>query len=92
MLAPDVVLVFPGGQLEGREAWLESRRQQSPDQLAEAVEADNVAESAGGVELTGRLVQRWAETGEVASEQPIRIVFTVENGLISRLELSPLSA
>ena len=54
--------------------------------------ADGVTETNGGAELSGRLVQRWTESGEVASEMPIRIAFTVADGAITRLELIPLSA
>jgi hypothetical protein len=39
--------------------------------------------------MTGRLVQRWAETGEVANEQALRVRFWVAGGLISRLEFVP---
>jgi hypothetical protein len=93
LLAHDVVLVFPGARLEGREAWLESRRrQQPPEQLVESVEVDRMDANEGGAELTGRLVQRWAESGEVASEMPVRIAFTVAGGAITRLEFVPLSA
>jgi hypothetical protein len=87
------VLVFPGARLEGREAWLESRRrQQPPEHLVESVEVDRLDANETGAELTGRLVQRWAESGEVASEMPVRIAFTVAAGAITRLEFIPLSA
>jgi hypothetical protein len=56
------------------------------------VAADVVTESDDGAELSGRLVQRWTESGEVASEMPIRIAFTVTDGAITRLEFIPLSA
>jgi hypothetical protein len=93
LLAHDVVLVFPGARLEGREAWLESRRrQQPPEHLVESVEVDRMDANEDGAELTGRLVQRWAESGEVASEMPVRIAFTVAGGAITRLEFVPLSA
>ena len=93
LLTPDVVLVFPGAQLEGREAWLESRRrQQPPEHLVESVDVDQVEATANGANLTGRLVQRWTESGEVASEMPVRIAFAVTGGAITRLELIPLSA
>jgi hypothetical protein len=91
LLAPDVVLVFPGGRrLDGREAWLESRRgQQPPEHLSEEVVADTVSETPGGAEIDGRLVQRWVESGELANELPVRISFVVEGGLISRLDFLP---
>lgn len=93
LLADDVLLIFPGARLEGREAWLESRRrQQPPEHLVETVEVDRIDENEDGAELTGRLVQRWAESGEVASEMPVRIAFTVAGGAITRLEFVPLSA
>ena len=92
LLAEDVELIFPGGRLAGREAWLESRARQQPAGLTEEVAADDVTESNDGAELNGRLVQRWVESGEVASEMPIRIAFTVADGAITRLELIPLSA
>jgi len=91
LLAIDVELLFPGGvRLQGREAWLESRRRQQPgEQLSEHVEADALTRTAGRAELSGRLVQRWVETGEAADELPVRISFAVEGGLITRLELAP---
>ena len=93
LLAPDVVLVLPGARLEGREAWLESRRrQQPPEHLAETVEVDRIDGNEDGADLTGRLVQRWADSGEVASEMPVRIEFALTEGAISRLEFIPLSA
>ena len=82
--------MLPGARLEGRRAWLESRRrQQPPEHLAEAVEADTVTVTADGIEVTGRLVQRWVETGEVANEMRVRIAFVIDGGLIRRLELRP---
>ena len=42
-----------------------------------------------GPERSGRIVQRWVETGEAAGELPVRISFAVEGGLITRLELVP---
>ena len=90
LLAEDVELIFPGGRLVGREAWLESRARQQPGELTEEVDGQ-VAETDNNAELTGRLVQRWAESGEVASELPVRIAFTVAGGAITRLELVPLA-
>jgi hypothetical protein len=88
LLADEVELVFPGGRLEGREAWLESRARQQPAELTEEVATEGVTESDDGAELTGRLVQRWTESGELASEMPVRIAFTVADGAITRLELT----
>jgi ketosteroid isomerase-like protein len=92
LLAEEVELIFPAGSLMGRGAWLESRARQQPGELTEEVAADVVTESDDGAELSGRLVQRWTESGEVASEMPIRIAFTVTDGAITRLEFIPLSA
>ena len=90
LLAEDVELVFPGSRLKGREAWLDSReRQHPPEHLVEEVVADQVTETAQGAELTGRVIQRWVETGEMASELPLRIEFTITDGLIGRLEFRP---
>jgi hypothetical protein len=89
-LAEDAEIVLPGARLEGREAWLVSRRrQQPPEHLAEAVEADTVTVTADGIEVTGRLVQRWVATGELAGELRIRIAFVIDGSLIERLELTP---
>jgi ketosteroid isomerase-like protein len=90
LLADEVELIFPGGSLVGREAWLESRSRQQSGELTEEVAAEGVTVSDDGAELTGRLVQRWTESGEVASEMPIRIVFTIAAGAITRLEFAPL--
>ncbi len=91
-LADDAEIVLPGARLEGRSAWLESRRrQQPPEHLAEAVETDTLSVTADGIEVTGRLVQRWVETGELANEVPVRIGFAIGGGLIQRLELRPQS-
>ena len=54
--------------------------------------ADDITESNGGADSRGRLVQRWAESGEVASEMPVRIAFTVAGGAVTRLEFIPLPA
>ena len=90
LLADKVEMVFPGGRLEGRDAWLESRAGQHPAELTEDVVADDVTESGDGAELTGYLVQRWTESGETASEMPVHIAFTVAGGAITRLEFRPL--
>ena len=93
LLAHDVVLVFPGARLEGREAWLENRRrQQPPEHLVESVEIDRIDGNEDGADITGRLVQRWTESGEVASEMPVRIAFTVAGGAVTRLEFIPVPA
>jgi len=92
LLAEDVELIFPGGSLGSRAAWLESRSRQHPGELTEEVAAQGVTETDDGAELSGRLVQRWTESGEVASEMAIRIAFTVTDGAITRLEFIPLSA
>jgi hypothetical protein len=90
LLADDVELVFPGTRLQGRDAWLESRRrQQPPEHLVEHVEPDTVSATTEGAEVSGRLVQRWVETDEVAGELPVRISFAVAGGLITRLEFMP---
>jgi len=92
LLADDVELVFPGARLQGREVWLESRRRQSPpEHLREEVAIDELRETADGAEVAGRMVQRWVESGEVANETPVRIVFAVDGGSIRRLELRPES-
>jgi ketosteroid isomerase-like protein len=91
LLAADVELIFPGGSLSGRGAWVESRARQSPAELSEEVAVDSVAESSSGADVTGRLVQRWAESGDVAGEMPVRIAFTIAGGAITRLEFTPLS-
>ena len=90
LLAEDVELIFPGGRLTGRDAWVESRARQQPGELTEEVTADDITESNGGAELSGRLVQRWAESGDVASEMSVRIEFTVAGGKIIRLAFVPL--
>ena len=91
LLAEDVELIFPGGRLTGRDAWLDSRARQQPGELTEEVAADDITESNGGAgELSGRLVQRWAESGDVASEMSVRIEFTVAGNEIIRLAFVPL--
>jgi hypothetical protein len=89
LLDDDVEVVFPGARLRGRDAWLESRRRQSaPEHLHEDVAIDDLRETADGAELSGRMIQRWTESGEVANELPVRIVFSVDGGLIRRLEVA----
>jgi hypothetical protein len=86
LLADDVELSFPGVELRGRDSWLESRRRQPADEhLAEEVEIETESENGSDVELQGRLVHRWLESGEPAGELPVRIAATVEGGLIVRL-------
>lgn len=89
LLAEDVEVVFHGARLQGREVWLESRRRHPPSEhLREEVEVDELSETSGGVDVSGRMVQRWVESGELAGEQPVRIVFTIADGLIGRLEFA----
>lgn len=90
LLAEDAEVVSPGGTALSREAWLESRRGQEPrGELSEEVVADELISTGGGVELRGRLVQRWTESGEVADELPVRIAFAIDDGVITHLELRP---
>ena len=87
-LAEDAELVFPGARLHGRAPWLESRRRQlPPEHLREEVAIDGLTETPEGAEVSGRMIQRWIESGTVAREMPLRIVFAVDDGLIQRLEL-----
>jgi hypothetical protein len=89
LLADNVELVFPGARLQGRDAWLASRRRQAPrEHLREEVAIDEVRETSVGAEVSGRMIQRWIETGAVAGERPVRIAFAVDNGSITRLELA----
>jgi hypothetical protein len=91
LLAEDAELVYPGRTVHGRTAWVEARKDQAaPSGLTESV-ADAVftETDGGGVEMTARLVQQWAESGEVAHEQPVRVLFDVNSGAISRLEFLP---
>jgi hypothetical protein len=88
-LAEDVEVVFHGALLQGRAVWLQSRRRHRPSEhLREEVEVDELSETSGGVDVSGRMVQRWIESGELAGEQPVRIVFTIADGSIGRLEFA----
>jgi len=88
-LAEDVEVVFHGAWLHGREVWLRSRRRHPPSEhLREELEVDELSETSDGVDVSGRMVQRWIESGELAGEQPVRIVFTIIDGSIGRLEFA----
>ncbi len=90
LLAEHAVLVYPGETVDGRDAWRRARAEQpQASDLDEAVEDAVFTESDGTVEMTARLVQRWAETGETANEMRVRIRFRVTDGLVSRLEFLP---
>lgn len=91
LMAPGVRVVLQGGRtVEGREAWLAGRRAQPPaEHMEERFEDVAFVEVEGGVELRGRLVQRWRETGEPAHEQPLQVLLEVEDGLVRSLELRP---
>lgn len=90
LLAEDAELVFPGTTLRGREAWRQARAGQGqPEHMTESVEDAVFSESDGIVEMSARLVQRWVETGEVANEQALRVRFSIDAALISRLEFVP---
>lgn len=91
LLADDAELVFPGTTVRGREAWRQARagQGQTEQHLTESVEDAVFTESDSTVEMSARLVQRWAETGEIANEQALRVRFRVAGGLISRLEFIP---
>lgn len=87
LLAEAAELVYPGETVHGRDAWRRARAEQPKSaDLDEAVEDAVFTESGETVEMTARLVQRWTETGEIASEMSVRIRFKVTDGLISRLE------
>jgi ketosteroid isomerase-like protein len=90
LLADDAELVFPGATVRGRDAWRQARAcRDQPEHLSEGVEEAVFTESGETVEMAARLVQRWAETGEIANEGPLRVRFRVTGGLISRLEFVP---
>ena len=90
LLAEDAELAFPGATLRGRATWLEARAGQAPtEHLTESVEDATFVESDRRVEMKARLVQRWVESGEIAHEQPVLVVFEVADGLICRLEFLP---
>lgn len=90
LMHPDVEVVFPARRVIGREAWLTGRRSQPRDPHLEERFEDVVAQPVkGGVELAGRLVQRWTESGETAHEQPFRVLLLIEGGLVHRFELLP---
>ncbi len=90
LLADDAELVFPGTTLRGREAWRQARAGQGqPEHMTESVEDAVFTESGETVEMTARLVQRWAESGEIANEQALCVRFRLAGGLISRLEFVP---
>jgi hypothetical protein len=93
LLADDVEVVFRGARLQGRQVWLESRKRQSTaEHLREEVAIDELRSTSDGAELSGRMVQRWVESGEVANELHVRIAFSVAGGLIGRLEIAPEGA
>ena len=88
LLADDAELIFPGARIQGRDIWLESRRRQlPPEHLREEIAIDGLRGTSARAEVSGRMIQRWTESGEVAGEMPVRIAFTVRDGLIGRLEL-----
>ncbi len=90
LMAEDVELVFAHGSLRGRDAWLEMRsRQSAPEHLDEHVEDAEFVETDAGAEMRARLVQRWIEGGDVASEQALRVDFVVADELITRIEFAP---
>ncbi|MBA2740726.1 MAG: nuclear transport factor 2 family protein [Actinobacteria bacterium] len=90
LMTEDVELVFAHGSIRGRAAWLEMRAQRTPpEHLEENVEDAEYVETSEGTEMRARLVQRWIESGEVASEQPLRVGFVIVDGLISSIEFAP---
>lgn len=90
MLAEDAVLVYPGETVRGRDAWRRGRAEQpQTGHLEETVEDAVFTESDETVEMTARLVQRWAQTGETANEIAVRMRFRVTDGRISWLEFLP---
>ena len=64
-------------------------RQAPPEHMNESVEDAEFTETDAGIEMSARLVQRWLESGEVAGEQPLRVGFTIADGLIGRIEFVP---
>ena len=88
LLTEDVEVVFPQGTVRGRDEW-KSRRGGGDEHTHEQVVAGGYEETPGGIELAGRYVVLWKESGEVAREQPVRIRFELVDGLIARLEFLP---
>jgi ketosteroid isomerase-like protein len=89
LLAEDVELVYPGETVRGRDTWREARAARADGSLTERVEDADFSESGDTVEMTARMVQRWAETGDLAHEQPVLVRFRIVDGLIARLEFLP---
>jgi hypothetical protein len=90
LMSDEIEIVFGARSIRGRESWLAGRSQrESPAHLDERLENPEFVETPSGVTIRGTLVQRWAETGEIANEQALRAELTIENGLITRLEMFP---
>jgi hypothetical protein len=88
---PGIVIVIGPNELDGVEA-LRAMAAQRPEGLDSSVDVLGIEGADGRYAVTARRVQRWAETGELALDQALRIEIELnDHGLVSRAEMHPKS-
>jgi limonene-1,2-epoxide hydrolase len=87
----DIELDSPAGTLRGHEGARQWATKQWEGKTPVEVATDRLEETGDGrVVHHGRLVFRWAETGELAQEMPIRAEFTIADGRVIRWTGGPV--
>ena len=90
LVDPAIVIEMGPQRAEGVDAVREIASQSGPETLDSTVEIVDLAGDGERFDVTARRVQRWAETGELASEEKLSAVFHVDaQGLVTRAELQP---
>jgi limonene-1,2-epoxide hydrolase len=86
LVDPQVVLVLGPHEVEGVAQLRRMAEEVAP--LEMRIEPETVEEAAGTARVHGRRVQRWRDTGEIASEDAVDVACSYgEDGRIVRVEL-----
>jgi hypothetical protein len=89
LVDPDVEIVMGLHVLTGEAALRELALQEDPQLVFDTVPVSIDAVSDTRTTVQARRTSRWRESGEVAAEEDVQVMFDLDNeGLITRIELS----
>jgi ketosteroid isomerase-like protein len=89
LVDPDVAIVMGPHVLTGQAALRELALQQDPQLAFDTVPVNIDVESDTRITVQARRTSRWRESGEVAAEDDVQVVFDLDGeGLITRIEMS----